>query len=105
MTAPSRSTRKSGAFHALRAALDYRRTDYAHALGDAGKCCLVLRRTEFKVNWYIESTGNGHGHFGLVIFWRPEGADQNEKKDARPVDLKHRLAELGAKALWTLACR
>ena len=104
LTAPSRSTRKSGpstpsAPHSTTGA------DYAHALGDAGKCCLVLRRTEFKVNWYIESTGNGHGHFGLVIFWHPEGADQNEKKDARPVDLEHRLAELGAKALWTLACR
>ncbi|MGC8644558.1 MAG: hypothetical protein ACP5XB_32235, partial [Isosphaeraceae bacterium] len=92
-------------FHAIRAAFDYKQGDYAHALGDATRCCLVMRRTEFRFNWQIEYEGNGHGRFVAALSWHPEGVDDNEEKNAKRADLEHRLAELSMKVLWALACR
>ena len=93
-------------FHALRVALDCKRAQYARALGDAGRCCLALRRTEIKFKWYHESTGNGHGSFarGYHLASRRRGT-RTRRRDARPADLEHRFAEMGLKALWALACR
>lgn len=92
-------------FHAIRAAFDYKLGDYAHALSDATRCCLVMRRTEFKFWWRIQHTGNGHGRFGVGLYWRPEGSKKHEKKEGEPGDLDHKFTELGLKMLWAQACR
>ena len=92
-------------FSAFRAAFDFKRTDYARALDDVCRCCLVLRRTQFEFCWNIDDKGDGHGRLTIAISWHHERAVENEKKDARPDDLDHRLAVLGLKALWALACR
>jgi len=93
-------------FHAVRAAVDWKRAEYAKALGEMGRFALTLRRTEFKFSWEMERYGNGHGKFSLGVFWSYEGEDQKPNDGAKPADLDHKFADLGLKALWAsgLSC-
>jgi hypothetical protein len=92
-------------FQAFGAVLDFKRAEYAKALGDAGRCYLALRRSEFEYWWSIENTRDGDGRFVLGLSWQFEGKERTEKKEAKPADLDHKFAELGLKALWALASR
>ncbi len=89
-------------FHACRSVLQYRQTEYARCLGSMVRCGLALRRTEFKYSWKLEYEGNGHGHFGVAVYWDCEGSDQKPDDGARPGDPDHRFVDMGLKALWTV---
>ena len=87
-------------FQACRAVLQYRRTEYAKALGSMVRCGLALRRTEFKYWWNLEDEGDGHGRWVVGVSWNCEGADQKPDKAAKPADLDHKLVDMCLKALW-----
>jgi tetratricopeptide (TPR) repeat protein len=89
-------------FHACRAVLQCKRTEYAKALGSIACTCLGLRRTEFKFQWWLEYQADGHGRFGARVYWNCEGEDQKPADGAKPADLEHKFADLGLKALWAL---
>jgi tetratricopeptide (TPR) repeat protein len=87
-------------FHMIRAVLNYRRAEYAGALGDLGRCSLVLCHTKFAVRWHVEQWPGGHGRFFIGLFWRYQGGASQARRNKDAQDLEHKLVDLGLRALW-----
>ena len=88
------------ALYAYRTLLDFKQTRYAMALNDIARCALALNCTEFAISWKLENLDDETQRFRIGIVWRPDLEKRGPAKSADSVDLKHKLVDLGLKAVW-----
>jgi tetratricopeptide (TPR) repeat protein len=86
--------------YTARTIVDYRRKDYAQALGDLVLTCMSMRFYRLRFSCGIDHRKR---FFRAAVWFEWADGQPEEKKGQRIPDLEHKLVDLGLRTLWERA--